>query len=82
MATLLARGCTPELAQKVKAYARTEGLSVSDAVAHLLDVGLVSVARMTSAGLARWEGTTPEARSAAMSRASRARWDRTKGGGQ
>jgi len=82
MPTLLARGCTPELAARVKAYARTEGLSVSDAVAHLLDAGLTSVARMTSAGLARWADTAPADRSAAMSRASRARWDKPKGGGQ
>ena len=77
MPTLLARGCSSELAARVKSYASTHGLSVSDAVAQLLDIGLASAARLATASAARWEGSTPEERSAAASRASRARWDRT-----
>ncbi len=74
MPTLLARGCSPELAARVKAYAHTHNLGVSDAVAQLLEVGLVSAARLITASAARWDGSTPQERSEAASHASRARW--------
>ncbi len=78
MPTLLARGCAPELAARVKNYARDQELSVSDAVAALLTIALDHQEARSSGGSARWQGTTTADRSQAAIAAVQARWAKAK----
>lgn len=67
MPTIMLRGCSPELASRVRAYARQHpDRSTSDSIAHLLAVALDHLAARQAAGRATHAGTTPEQRSERM----------------
>ena len=77
MPTLLARGCSPELATRVRAYARQHPeRSTSDSIAALLSYALDRLDHMADAGRARQAGVTPEERTANARAAAQARWAR------
>lgn len=69
MPTLLARGCSPELATRVKRYARTHpDRSTSDSIAELIRVGLDTLEARAAGGRARQAQSTPAQRSETMRR--------------
>ena len=77
MPTLLARGCSPELATRVRAYARLHPeRSTSESIAALLDIALLHLAARVAAGQATHAHRTPEERRQAASHLARTRWDR------
>jgi len=77
MPTLHLTGLTPDLVSRVRAYARARDLSTAAGAAHLLSVGLQSVAARTAGATALNASRTPEERSAAARKAVLARYGRT-----
>ena len=75
MPTLIARGCSPELATRVRAYARQHPeRSTSDSIAALLAIALDHLEARVRAGMARHADTTPAERSESARAAAVARW--------
>ena len=65
---------TPELAQRVRGYAESQGLPFREAVMALLSGGLDQRVQRQDGGRKRWAGVTPSARRAHARRAAQARW--------
>lgn len=74
MPTLLARGCSPELAARVKAYADQHSLSASDTVQALLAYALDARDARAAGATAANEGRSRPERRASATRAVEARW--------
>lgn len=77
MPTLMARGVSPELATRVRQYARRDpDRSTSDAIAHLIRVGLDTIEARAAGGHAVHASRSTEERSQAGRKAVTARWAR------
>ncbi len=74
MPSLMLRGLSSDLLARVRAYHARAGLSLPDAAAALLELGLRAHERGVRAGQARAQTRTPEQQQAA----SRARWDKAR----
>lgn len=75
MPTLIAQHCSPELATRVRAYARQHpDRSSSESLAALITLGLDSLDARTAGGRATQAGRTATERSASGRHAAQARW--------
>lgn len=74
MPDLLLREIPAALVIRVRSFAKSHRLDLDLAVVELLVRGLAATRQRVAAGRARQASQTPEQRSAAASRAARARW--------
>lgn len=79
MPTIFARGVSPELATRVRQYARAHpDRSTSDSIAALLQIALDHLDARAAGGRASHASRTPEERTEAARHAVTARWARTR----
>jgi hypothetical protein len=75
MPSLMLRALSPELVERVRAFARGRGLSLVAGAVELLEAGLERRQSQSAGGQALRDQTPPEVRQARARAAARARWD-------